>query len=84
MYRSPYRRRRRLNKGRFFTVMSCLIAAIVVIVLALKGKLPFMPDELKEKKPTPTTPAESATPTPVPTPWPTPEPMPRKHRSGSS
>ena len=78
MYRSPYRRRRRLNKGRFFTVMSCLIAAIVVIVLALKGKLPFMPDELKEKKPTPTTPAESATPTPVPTPWPTPEPMPEE------
>ncbi|NLM74165.1 MAG: PQQ-binding-like beta-propeller repeat protein [Clostridiaceae bacterium] len=58
--------------------MSCLIAAIVVIVLALKGKLPFMPDELKEKKPTPTTPAESATPTPVPTPWPTPEPMPEE------
>ncbi|NMA64712.1 MAG: PQQ-binding-like beta-propeller repeat protein [Clostridiaceae bacterium] len=82
MYRRSSYRRRRLNKGRFFTVMACIVLSAIVIVLALKGKLPFMPEELQEKSPTPsTTPPQTETSpeqTPEPTPWPTPEPMPEE------
>jgi outer membrane protein assembly factor BamB len=80
MYYKPYRRRRRrFNKLKFFTFIVTIILVVLVINLALKGKLPFMPDELSAKNNT--TPIDSTnTPTPVstpePTPWPTPEPMP--------
>lgn len=80
MYRSSYRRRRRrFNPGKFMTFLLCVAVSVVVITLALQGKLPFMPEELAAKdSPTPT-PVQSetpeSTPNPEPTPWPTPEPM---------
>jgi outer membrane protein assembly factor BamB len=77
MYGSQYRRRRRLNKGRFFTFLLCVIVFIVVVTLAVKGKLPFMPDDLTAKNtPSPSVTSKAAAQTPEPTPWPTPEPMP--------
>ena len=75
MYRpSSYRKRRRLNKGKFFTFLLCVAVFITVVTLAVKGKLPFMPEELAAKN-TPSA-SPSGTTTPAPTPWPTPEPMP--------
>ena len=75
MYRpSSYRKRRRLNKGKFFTFLLCVAVFITVVTLAVKGKLPFMPEELAAKN-TPSA-SPSGTATPAPTPWPTPEPMP--------
>lgn len=81
MYRSSYRRRRRFNPGKFITFLLCVVVTVVIITLALKGKLPFMPDDLAAKgSPTPTASSQGETPeitaTPEPTPWPTPEPMP--------
>ncbi|NLU52675.1 MAG: PQQ-binding-like beta-propeller repeat protein [Clostridiaceae bacterium] len=85
MYVSSYRRkRRRFNKGKFFTFLLCVALSTLVIVLAINGKLPFMPENLRDKTdPTPTasadpSQAETNTPTPEPTPWPTPEPMPEE------
>ncbi len=80
MYPSSYRRRRRFNPGKFFTFLLCVVVFVVVVTLAVKGKLPFMPDELAAKNnPTPTgTQTPSPTPSAEPTPWPTPEPMPEE------
>ncbi len=83
MYRSSYRKRRRFNPGKFFTFLLCVAVSIVVITLALKGKLPFMPDELTSQGSTTPPPSQQegipeSTPTPEPTPWPTPEPMPNE------
>ncbi len=80
MYRSSYRRKRRFNPGKFFTFLLCVTVFIVVVTLALQGKLPFMPEELAAKN----TPTQTATippgssPSSEPTPWPTPEPMPEE------
>ncbi|NLM75015.1 MAG: PQQ-binding-like beta-propeller repeat protein [Clostridiaceae bacterium] len=62
--------------------MASILLPIIVIVLSLKGKLPFMPEDLRAESPAPSTssPAQetSPEPTPIPTPWPTPEPMPEE------
>lgn len=77
MYRSSYRRRRRFNPAKFMTFLLCVAVTVVVITLALKGKLPFMPDELAAKDSnTPAPIMQTEMPPPEPTPWPTPEPMP--------
>ncbi len=82
-----YRRRRRFNPVKFLTFLILTAITITVITLAITGKLPFMPDNLKAAgSPTP---VSSPTPnseisqspevnTPEPTPWPTPDPLPEE------
>lgn len=80
MHKSYYRKRRRLNKGRFLTFLLCVAAFIIVVTLAVKGKLPFMPSELQVRNSPDPTAAQTpeSTPTPAQTPRPTPEPMPEE------
>lgn len=80
MYR---RRRRRLNRARFFTFLLVLAVIAGAVIYLIQGKLPFSRDNtVADATPgsTSTVPSATpkATPTPAPTPWPTPEPMPEE------
>ncbi len=82
MYYS-YRRKRRLNKGRFFTFLFILAIVVVGVLTLVMGRFPWEKENLEARTTPSATPAggvTTATPTatPEPTPWPTPEPMPEE------
>lgn len=80
----PYRKKRRFNPRKFISFLFFVVVFVTVIVLAINGKLPFMPDNLKAQgessPPNTTNMTPDSTPEPViqPTPMPTPEPMPEE------
>ena len=81
MYRS-YRKKRRLNPRKFITFLLFVGVFITIIVLAINGKSPPVPGNLKVQGTANPTNTSTVSPTNVPrqvvqpTPWPTPEPMP--------
>jgi outer membrane protein assembly factor BamB len=76
-----YRRRRRLNKARFFTFLLVLALVVVGVLTLIMGRFPWEKENLQGQATPSVTPAGGATATvtptttPAPTPWPTPEPI---------
>lgn len=77
-----YRRKRRLNKTKFFTFLLLVAVLAVAVISLIQGKLPWQKEPYEASATPQATPAggtiPTATATPEPTPWPTPEPIPEE------